>query len=72
MYGMMCERVVVVLWAGWIGKSVWRGDQGMIVGDVDGNVRSKFRESDVVCFEVEVEETTDSNGVYGKLYDGLS
>ena len=27
---------------------------------------------DVVCFEVEVEETTDSNGVYGKLYDGLS
>ena len=61
-----------MLWAGWIGKNVWRGDQEMIVGDMDGNVRSKFRESDVVCFEVEVEETTDSNGVNGKLYDGLS
>ena len=44
MYEMMCERVVVVLWAGWIGKSVWCGDQEMIVGDMDGNVRSKFRE----------------------------
>ena len=68
----MFERVVVVLWAGWIGKNVWRGDEDMIVGDMDGNVSSKFRESDVVCFEVEVEETTDSNGVYGMLYDGLS
>ncbi len=68
---MMCERVVVVLWAGWIGKSVWRVDQEMIVGDIDGNVRTKFRESDVVCFEVEV-EGSDSVGAGGKLYDVLS
>ena len=46
------EKLVVVLWAGWIGKNVWRGDKEMIVGDMDGHVRSKFRESDVVCFEV--------------------
>ena len=69
---MMCERVVALLWAVWIGKSVWCCDLEMVVGDMDGDVLSKFRESDVVCFEVEIEETTDSNGVYGKLYDGLS
>ena len=68
----MCKRLAVVLWAGWIGYSVWRGHLEIIVSDVNGNVGSKFRECDVVCFEVEVEETTDSNGVYGKLYDGLS
>ena len=41
---MMCERVVAVLWAVWIGKSVWCGDLEMVVGDMDGDVLSKFRE----------------------------
>ena len=70
--GVMCERVAVVLWARWIQDNVWRGDLEMIVSDMDGNVGSKFKECGVVCFEVEVEETTDSNGAYGKSYDGLS
>ena len=69
--GVMCSRLVVMLWARWICAGVWRGSLGMIVSDVNGDVWSKFGKRCVGCFEVEV-EGSDSVSTGGKLYDVLS
>ena len=36
--GARCERLAVVLWAGWKCKGLWRDGLGMIVSNLNGDV----------------------------------